>query len=183
MNNLFEAFSINVAGQLVDNKKYYEYADYDGTSITVPTDAETIAKGKAYIRMKHLERKLSELSVPIYCEIYFGTAGSCSAIPTNLQLVVGYYSIAPFLSVIEDQKSITESNKYEKAAEVIAKIVADAFKYDLTEFMEFQYTYKRDTSALIGAPQDTYREIKTDYLTSAGSVVTPTVNHIQIRNA
>lgn len=179
MNNLFNAFSIKVSGQLVDNKKFFEYPDYDVTSLTVPTDAQTLTKAEAYVRLKHVERKLSELSVPVYFEIYFGTEGTTSTVPTNAELVVGYVSIEPFLSTLETYPD--EADRFTAAAGVLKTIIDAAFAEEiLDEFFEVQTTYSR--YPFPGATtENTYRELETIYVTVPAETANSTVVYIEIK--
>lgn len=181
MNNLFNAFSIKVPGQVLDNKKFFEYADYDNTSITVPTDAQTLTKAQAYVRLKHIERKLSELSVPTYFTIDFETPGTAAAVPTDAELVVGYISIEPFLSTLETAPD--EADRFTAAADVIKGIIDEALAAEIDEeFFEVQKTYTR--SLFPGSSEtDTYRELDTVYVTVPDSAVESTVVYIPIKAA
>lgn len=181
MNNLFNAFSIKVPGQVLDNKKFFEYSDYDNTSITAPTDAQTLTKAKAYVRLKHIERKLSELSVPVYFTINFATPGTASAVPTDAELVVGYISIEPFLSTLTDAPD--EADRFTAAASVIKGIIDEALAAEIeSEFFEVQKTYTR--SQFPGSSEtDTYRELETVYVTVPAESATSTVVYIEIKAA
>lgn len=181
MNNLFNAFSIKVPGQVLDNKKFFQYSDYVGTSITVPTDAETLTKAKAYVRLKHVERKLSELSVPVYFEIYFDTEGTTSTVPSNAELVVSYISIEPFLSTLDEYPA--EEDRFTAAADVLKEIIDIALSDDIEdEFFEVQKTYTKDQYPG-AATADTYRELETIYVSVPDSEVLSTVEYIQIKSA
>lgn len=137
MNNLFNAFSIKVPGQVLDDKKFYEYADYDVTSTTIPTDAQTLTKAQAYVRLKHIERKLSELSVPIYFTITYGTDGTASTVPTDAEIAVSYISIEPFLSTLTTAPD--EADRFTAAADVIKGIIDAGLSAEIDdEFFEVQ---------------------------------------------
>ncbi|QOI71251.1 putative structural protein [Erwinia phage pEa_SNUABM_50] len=179
MNNLFNAFSIKVPGQALDDKKFFQYADYVNTSTTVPTDAQTLEKAIAYVRLKQVERKLSELSVPVYFTINFSTAGTASAVPTDAELVVGYISIEPFLSTLETYPD--EADRFTAAAEVIKTIIDKALSEEIKdEFFEVQKTYTRHQYP--GATTtDTYRELETIFVTVPDSGEVSTVVHIEIK--
>lgn len=168
MNNLFNAFKISVPGQLLDNKKFFEYADYDNESTDVPTDGETLNKAQAYIRMKHVERKLSELSVPVYFTITFGTEGTASSIPSDAEIVVGYVSINPFIT---QPTGLVPggTTDYTTASDTIKAIIDEAISATLlSEFAEVQKTYTR--SLFPGSSTtNTYRELETIYVTSIGA--------------
>lgn len=181
MNNLFNAFSIKVSGQVLDNKKFFEYADYDNTSTTVPTDAQTLTKAKAYVRLKHIKRKLSELSVPVYFTINFGTAGTASSVPSNAEIVVGYISIEPFLSTLETAPE--EADRFTAAAGVIKDIIDQALSDELEdEFFEVQKTITRSTFPG-SSTTETYHELQTIYVTVPDSEVESTVAYIEIKAA
>jgi len=178
MNNLFNAFSIKVPGQLLDNQKFYQYSDYDNTSTTTPTDDQTKDKGIAFVRLKQIERKLSELSVPVYFTIDFGTAGSATAIPSDAELVVGYISIEPFLSTLEDAPA--EAERFTAASGVIKKIIDDALAQEIdNEFVEVQKTVTR--APYPGATTtNTYHELQTIYVTVPAETVSSTVEYIKL---
>jgi hypothetical protein len=178
MNNLFNAFSIKVPGEVLDNKKFFEYADYDNTSITVPTDAETLTKAKAYVRLKQVERKLSELSIPVYFTIKFTTAGTASTVPSDAEIVVSYISIEPFLSTLDTYPD--EADRFTAASTVIKGIIDVALADVLeNEFFEVQKTYSR--AVFPGSSTtDTYRELETIYVTVEDSAVESTVVYIDL---
>ena len=178
MNNLFNAFKISVPGQVLDNKKFFEYADYDNESITVPTDAQTLTKAEAFVRLKHIERKLSELSVPVYFTITFDTDGTASTVPTDAVIVVGYISIEPFLSTLETYPD--EADRFTAASAVLKEIIDEALAAEIeSEFFEVQKTYSR---ALFpgSSTNDTYRELDTVYVTVADSGVVSTVVYVDL---
>lgn len=179
MNNLFHAFSIKIPGQLLDDKLFYAYDDYDVEAGTVPTDDQTIAKGKAFIRMQQIKRKLSELIVPIYCEISFTTPGTMSTIPTGCEIDVGYISIEPFLSTMPVADR-TEPKL--DSATVIQKIIADALGEELVGHAVFvQKTITRPKTAFPASPDETFYELFTDYLTAPAETSTPVVVYIDIK--
>ncbi|SOK58589.1 hypothetical protein [Yersinia phage fHe-Yen9-04] len=179
MNNLFNAFSIKVPGQTLDDKKFFQYADYVNTSTTVPTDAETVTKAIAFVRLKQIKRKLSELSVPVYLTINFSTPGTASTVPTDAELVVGYISIEPFLSTLETAPD--EADRFTAAAEVIKGIIDVALSEEIVdEFFEVQTTYSRHRYP--GATTtDTYRELETIFVTVPDSGEVSTVVYIDIK--
>lgn len=178
MNNLFYAFKITIAGTGIDNKKFYNYEGFDPSNTATPTDAETETKGKAYIRFKHVERMLSELMVPVYVTLNFATPGTMSTVPTDAEFVVGYMSIEPFLSTLETYPE--EDQKFIAAAGVIKEIIETAMNSDLTEFMDVQKIIERTRYPVGAAPVEKYREVFSDYLTSAASSPTVTVTHIEL---
>ncbi|AFC21761.1 hypothetical protein GAP32_311 [Cronobacter phage vB_CsaM_GAP32] len=181
MNNLFNAFSIKVSGQVLDNQKFFQYSDYDNTSTTAPTDAQTLTKAKAFVRLKHIERKLSELAVPVYFKINFGTAGTAANVPANAEIVVGYISIEPFLSTLETAPD--EADRFTAAAGVIKGIIDAALAAELKdEFFEVQKTYSR--SKFPGSSDtETFRELETIYVTVPDAEVESTVAYIEIKSA
>lgn len=178
MNNLFYAFKITIAGAGIDDKKFYNYEGFDPSNTTTPTDAETVVKGEAYIRYKHVERMLSELIVPSYVTLKFETPGTMSTVPTNAEFVVGYMSIEPFLSTLETYPA--EDQKFTAAAGVIKEIIESAMNSDLTEFMDIQKIIERTRYPVGAAPVEKYRELFSDYLTSDASTPVVTVTHIEL---
>lgn len=174
---MFNAFSIKVPGQVLDNLKFFQYSDYDVTSTTVPTDAQTLTKAQAFVRLKHIQRKLSELSVPVYFTIIFTTAGSASAVPTGAEIVVGYTSIEPFLSTLSTYPD--DADRFTSAATVIKGIIDAALGAEIDgEFFEVQKTYTRTTFPG-SSTTDTYRELDTVYVTVPASTAVSTVVYIQ----
>lgn len=142
MNNLFHVFKITVTGFVLDNKMFYEYSDYDNTSTTVPTDAQTLTKVKGFSRLKYIRNKLSELSVPVYCNIDFEAPGSASELPLTAIITVGYISIEPFLSTLSDYPD--EDERYTAAASVLKSIVDDGLAGLIEDELAYvQYTYER----------------------------------------
>lgn len=181
MNNLFNAFSIKVPGQVLDNKKFFEYPDYDVTSTTVPTDAQTLTKAQAYVRLKHVERKLSELSVPVYFTITFGTEGTTSTVPADAEIAVSYISIEPFLSTLDTYPD--EADRFTAASTVIKGIIDEALAAEIEdEFFEVQKTYTRTPNPLV-TTTDTYRELDTIFVTVPDAGVESTVVYIPIKAA
>ena len=181
MNNLFHAFSIKVPGKVLDNKKFFQYSDYDNESTSVPSDEQTLTKAEAYVRLKHIERKLSELAVPVYFKIDFSTEGTTSTVPTDAEISVAYYSIEPFLSTLETAPD--EADRLTSAASVIKEII-DAALSDVieNEFFEVQKTYTR--APYPGATStETYRELQTIYITVPDAAVESTVVYIEIKAA
>lgn len=177
MNNLFNAFSIKVQGQNLDDLKYFQYSDFDADNL--PTDAETLAKAVAYIRMRHLQRKLSELSVPVYKEVYFGTAGTSKTVPANAEIVVSYISIDAFLSTLDT--SPDEADRYTAAADVLKGIVVEALKADINELVEVQKTSTREEYA--GSPSmETFTDVRNVYVDAPAVTPTVTVEYLQIKS-
>lgn len=178
MNNLFHAFSIKIPGKLLDDKLFFAYDDYDADAGSVPTDAETLDKGKAFIRMQQIKRKLSELIVPIYCDISFTTAGTMSTIPTDCEIDVGYISMEPFLSTLDAKPTDPKVD----AAAVIQKIIQDALGEDIVGHAVFvQKTIVRPKTAFPASPDETFYELFTDYLTAPKVTATPVVVYIEIK--
>lgn len=179
MNNLFFAFSVKVPGAVLDNTKFFDYSDYVYDT-NVPSQAESTTKAAAFIRMKHLKRKMSDFVVPIYETVTFGTAGTCKTVPSNAELVFGFNNIDFLLAQVQDQSTINDSNRLTKAAEVLKALVDSAFIGDLVEFGEIMVSYTRAPNALSTAT-DTYYELKTVYVTSASAVVSSTVVPVEIK--
>jgi len=177
MNNLFNAFSIKVSGQNLDNLKYFQYEDFDAESL--PTDAETLAKAVAYIRMRHIQRKLSELSVPVYKEVYFGTEGTAKTVPSAAEIVVSYISIEPFLSTLETAPA--EADRFTAAADVLKGIVVEALGADINELVEVQKTSTREEYAG-AASQETFSDVRNVYVDAPAVTPTVTVEYLQIKS-
>lgn len=136
MNNLFKVFTIEVPGQVLDDKLFFQYDDYDSNVMTTPTDANVEAKAIAFTRMQQLKRKLSELTVPLYCTVDFATAGTCATVPTGATITVGYISYEPFVSV-SDPIPKDESAQITAAETEIAKIVNDCLGSELVQEMAY----------------------------------------------
>lgn len=119
MNNLFQAFKIVVPGQLLDNKHYWEYDDFDGEVLTTPTDAQTLDKAVAFTRLQQLQKQLSEVEVPIYYTIEFATPGTCATIPTDATIHVAYKTFSGFVPAEELQ----DSEKLDKALADMLEII------------------------------------------------------------
>lgn len=179
MNNLFVAFKITIPGQCIDNKLYFNYPDWDVSNVAAPTDAQTVEKGKAFIRFKHFERMLSKLLNPIYLTVEFGTEGTSGTVPTDASIVVGYHKIAPFVDASGEVP--VGGNEMQIAADEIKKIVMQSMEGDLTEFAQVQYTYQREKNP-IGSPPviETYKEVRTDYLTAPAQTPAVTVVHVEL---
>lgn len=177
MNNLFNAFSIKVSGQNLDDLKYFQYSDFDVDNL--PTDAETLAKAVAYIRMRHVQRKLSELSVPIYKKVYFGTAGTSKTVPANAEIVVSYISVDAFLSTLDTAPD--EADRYTAAADVLKGIVQEALNSDINELVEVQKTSTREEYA--GSPSmETFTDVRNVYVDAPAVTPTVTVEYLQIKS-
>ena len=135
-----------------------------------------MTKAKAFVRLKHVERKLSELSVPVYFTIKFGTEGTASTVPSDAEIVVSYISIEPFLSTLE----VLTSDHFADAASVIKAIIDEALSVEIIdEFFEVQVTYSKAQFPGSSTTND-YRELKTEYITVADSGVESTVVHIDL---
>ena len=177
MNNLFNAFSIKVPGQNLDDLKYFQYSDFDADDL--PTDEETLAKAVAYTRLRHLQRKLSELSVPVYSKIYFGTQGTSKVVPTAAEIVVSYISVEPFLSTLKTAPAADQ--RYIAAANVLKSIVVEALDVDINELAEVQKTSVREEYA--GAPsQETFTDVRNVYIDVPAVTPTVTVQYLQIKS-
>lgn len=177
MNNLFQAFTIEVPGQLLDDKKFYQYSDYDNTSTTVPTDAQTLDKGIAFVRLKQIERKLSELAVPVYFKIDYTTSGSATAIPTDAKITVGYISYDAFVN----QVPFVEGQVPEDvASSVIKTIIDESLAQEIVgEFVEVQKTVNR--APYPGATTtNNYHELETIYVDVPAETVSTTVSYITL---
>ena len=181
MNNLFEAFTIEIPGANLDDKYFYEYSDFSTDNIAVPTEAQSIAKAKAYIRMKQIKRKLSELAIPVYFTVSYGTAGSASAVPVDATLTVGYISYQPFISTLNPVPVYTtDADAAAGAAAVIKEIIDTAMNQQISD--EFAITVHLYDKVLtpFNTTEDSYRELQTVYLTADAVTVSSTVTHIQL---
>lgn len=183
MNNLFQPFSIEIPGQLLDDKRFYEYADFDGENYTTPTDANVLDKAKAYIRMQQLKRKLSECTVPLYCTIEFTTPGTSSTIPTNAKITVGYLSFEPFISTLDPIPVYNnDTDAGAGAAGVIQEIVDEVLASDIEqEYAVLQRLYQQENNPLSKVVYP-YREIYMDYIDveKADPSVNSTVTYINL---
>lgn len=181
MNNLFQPFSIEIPGQIVDDKRFYEYEDFDGDVFTTPTDAEVLAKAQAYIRMQHIKRKLSECTVPLYCTVEFGTEGTCSTIPTDAKITVGYLSYEPFISRLDQIPVFADDTEAQTAAAgVIKEIMDEALSEDiLQEYAVLQKLYTAENNPL-SQIEYPYRDVFMDYIDSTGTATESTVTYIKL---
>lgn len=179
MNNLFEAFSIEIPGQNLDDKYFYEYSDFDTDNIAIPTVAESVAKAKAFIRMKQIKRKLSELAIPVYFTVKYATEGTASTIPTDATLTVGYISYEAFISTINPVPVYaTPEEAAAGAAAVIKAIIDDAMNQEIDdEYAVVAKLYDRERNPF-NTTEVAYREIEVVYLTADAVVVDSTVTHI-----
>lgn len=176
MNNQFNAFSIKVPGQVLDNQKYFQYSDFDSES--TPTDDQSLAKAVAFTRMRHIQRKLSELSVPVYNTITFGTAGTSKVVPTDAEIVVAYVSIDAFLSTLSTAPA--EADRFTAAADVLKGIVVDALKAEIKELAEVQKTSTREEYA--GSPsQETFVDVRNVYVDVPAVTPAVTVKSVTIK--
>lgn len=183
MNNLFQPFSIEIPGQLLDDKRFYEYEDFDGDNYTVPTDANVLDKAKAYIRMQQLKRKLSECTVPLYCTVEFTTPGTCSTVPTGAKITVGYLSFEPFISTLDPIPVYAdEAAAGAGAAGVIQKIVDEVLASDIDqEYAVLQKLYQQENNPIDKVVYP-YREIYMDYIdvAKADPAVNSTVTYVKL---
>lgn len=179
MNNLFEAFTIEIPGQSLDDKYFYEYSDFDNDDLAIPTVAQSVEKAKAFIRMKQIKRKLSELAIPVYFTVRFGTAGTASTIPTDAVLTVGYISYDAFISSINPvPEYATEEDAAKGAAEVIKLIIDNAMNQEISdEYAVVAKLYDLERNPF-NTTEQSYREIEVIYLTADAVVVDSTVSHL-----
>lgn len=183
MNNLFQVFSIEVPGQLLDDKQFYEYADFDGEDFTSPTDAEVLEKAKALIRMKQVKRMLSECTVPLYCTVEFGTPGTASTIPTDAKITVGYLSYEPFISRLDPIPVFaTEADAQNAAAGVIKEIMDTVLAEDIDQeyaILQKLYNHENNPIAKVVYP---YRQIYMEYVDveKPDPAVASTVTYIKL---
>ena len=183
MNNLFQAFSIEIPGQLLDDKQFYEYSDFDGDDFTSPTDAEVLEKAKALIRMKQLKRMLSECTVPLYCNVDFATPGTASTVPTDATITVGYLSYEPFISRLNPIPVFaTPEEAQAAAAGEIKKIMDAVLAEDIdNEYAILQKLYSTENNPIAKVVYP-YREIYMDYISveKPDPAVVSTVKYIKL---
>lgn len=183
MNNLFQAFSIEIPGQLLDDKQFYEYADFDAENFTSPTDVEVLAKAKALIRMKQVKRMLSECTIPLYCTVEFGTPGTASTVPTDAKITVGYLSYEPFISRINPIPEFATVEEAELAAAAEIKKIMDAIlAEDIDqEYAVLQKLYNHENNPISKVSMP-YRQIYMDYIDAEkpSSPVVSTVTYIKL---
>ena len=178
MNNLFHAFTIEIPGQLVDDKRFYEYSDFDNENLTTPTAAEILAKAKAYTITQQVKRKLSEYAVPVYFNVEYATDGTCSTVPTGAKLTVGYISYEPFVSVSTDTSDTSDTDK---AAAVIKTVIDSTFAAGLQQILAvLQNIVTVPESSLIDAPDDTFRNLYMDYIDVESATVSSTVTYVTL---
>lgn len=134
MNNLFKVFTIKVPGKNLDDKRFFEYSDFDSEIMTTPTDANVLDKAIAYTRMQQIKRKLSELTVPLYCTVEFTTAGTAATVPTDATITVGYISYEPFVSTVTPIPT-ADADQIAAAVTVIKTIIDTALASELDEEM------------------------------------------------
>ncbi len=174
MNNLFNAFSIKVPGTILDDKVFWEYSDY---SSNTPTDEQTVLKAEAFVKLKHLKRKLNELAIAVYCDVKFSTPGTAGTVPGDAEIVVAYPSIQPFVSEAELKDS---DDEFEAAAAVIKAIIDAALKDEIVdEFQTVQKTYTRKKFP-DDAGTETYQELTTVKVTAPASTAQSTVTAIKL---
>lgn len=180
MNNLFKSFKITVPGQNLDDKRFFEYSDFDSEDMSSPTDAQVLQKAIAYTRMQQIKRKLSELTVPIYCTVAFTTEGDAATIPTEAIITVGYISYEPFVS-IADPIPTSEEDQITSAEGEIKKIIDAALASELTQEMAVvQRIVNRTITPLLATTED-LRDVYMDYIdVPALSGVTSTVAFITL---
>lgn len=181
MNNLFQAFTIKIPGQNLDDKQFYEYADFDSQDFTSPTDAQVRAKAVALVRMKQIKRKLSEYAIPIYFSISYAATGTASTIPTDPTLTVGYISYEPFISTLDPiPKFATEAEAATAAAGVIKTIIDEAMNSDIDqEFAVLQKLYSLENNPIAKEEFD-YRELYMEYVDAPAVTVSSTVTHVTL---
>lgn len=183
MNNLFQPFSIEIPGQLLDDKRFYEYDDYDSENYTSPTDANVLAKAKAYIRMQQVKRKISECTIPLYCTVEFGTPGTASTVPTDAKLTVGYLSIEPFVSTLDPIPVFADEDEAQTAAAgVIKEIMDSAINEDIEqEYAVLMRIYTQENNP-ISKQEFPYRTVYMDYIDveKPSSAVSSTVKYIKL---
>jgi hypothetical protein len=183
MNNLFQVFSIEVPGQLLDDKRFYEYSDFDGEDYTSPTDAEVLAKAEAFVRMQQFKRMLAQCTVPLYCTVEFETPGTASTVPTNAKITVGYLSIEPFISTLDPIPVFADETEAQTAAAAALKAIMDAtLAQDISQeyaVLQKLYTMENNPIAKISHP---YREIYMEYIDVAAPTpaVVSTVTYIKL---
>lgn len=180
MNNLFKAFKITIPGQDLDDKRFFEYSDFDSEDMTTPTDAEVLAKAIAYTRMQQIKRKLSELTVPIYCTVEFTTAGTAATIPTGAEITVGYISYEPFVSTL-DTIPVSDADQITAAQTVIKGIIDAALASELVEEMAAVQKITSRTITPLLATTTLQRDVYMDYIdVPALTGVVSTVAFIQL---
>lgn len=163
MNNLFKAFKIEVSGQELDDKLFFQYSDYNSNDAGVPPDAAILAKAVAFTRMQQLKRKLSELTIPVYCTVEFATPGTAAVVPTGATITVGYISYEPFVSTVSPIPE-DEAAQITAAAQTIKKIVDDCLSAKLTDEMAYvQNTVLRTQNPLV-TTQVSLRDVFMDYI-------------------
>lgn len=180
MNNLFKAFKIEIPGQSLDDKLFFQYDDYDSNDAGVPDDAAVLAKAVAFTRMQQLKRKLSELTIPVYCTVEFATAGQAGVVPTGATITVGYISYEPFVSVV-DPIPEDEADQITAAEATIKKIVEDCLGAALTGEMAYvQKTVERTQNPLV-TTQVSLRDVFMDYIdVPAVAPATSTVTFVKL---
>jgi len=163
MNNLFKAFTIKVPGQDLDDKRFFEYSDFDSENMTTPTDAEVLAKAIAYTRMQQIKRKLSELTVPIYCTVEFDTEGTAATIPTDATITVGYISYEPFASTVSPVPK-TDDEQITASETVIKGIIDAALASSLVQEMAAVQKITSRTITPLLATTTLQRDVYMDYI-------------------
>lgn len=186
MNNQMHVFKITVPGKVLDDKLYYQYTDFEdvvGDATKPPSDAQTVEKSKAYVRMRYFNIQLASLMIPVYATFEPTTAGTCAVIPDTPVLHIGYVSYEPFLSTLSDAARAaldTEDKRTAAAASVIEQLLIDALAKDLVgEQIQVQKTTNRTTSPLTTTEVD-YREISIVELDVPGSEVLVTVEYVKL---
>ena len=180
MNNLFKAFTITIPGQDLDDKRFFEYSDFDSSDMTSPTDAQVLAKAIAYTRMQQIKRKLSELTVPIYCTVEFGTAGTAATIPSDATITVGYISYEPFVSTLETIPK-SDADQITASEGVIKQIIDTALASELTQEMAAVQSIVSRTVTPLLATTTQQRDVFMDYIdVPALSGVVSTVAFVQL---
>lgn len=128
--DLYDSVTIKVAGDKLDNLRYYEYSDFPGTK---PTEAESLAKAIAYCRMRFLKEALCDISIPMKCEITFATAGTAKAIPQDATIELLYidytaFQNSPYNTVVPaDPQAPTKAERKAMMVDAIKNLVAARF--------------------------------------------------------
>lgn len=179
MNNLFKAFTIKVPGQDLDDKRFFEYEDFDSSDMSTPTDEEVLAKAIAYTRMQQIKRKLSELTVPIYCTVEFASEGTASTVPSDATITVGYISYQPFVSTV-DPIPVEESEQITAAETVIKKIIDEAMASELVQEMAAVQKITSRTITPLITKEESYRDVYMDYIDVPSVTVSSTVTFVKL---
>lgn len=150
--DLYDSVTIKVAGDKLDSLRYYEYDDFPGTK---PTEAESMTKAIALCRMKFLMQALCDISVPLKCEVTFGTAGTASTVPANATIELLYinsdaFQNSPYNTVVPaDPMAPTPAERKAMMVDAIKNLVADRFANpQLTREEVIQLVTRKDASGV-----------------------------------